>query len=314
MVACNKNNQSHSLELLFAVHCHSRVNKTMRNTTQSAFTIVELLVVIVVIGILSAITIVSYGNISSNARKSALANNLVQANKALNVYKEINSGSGVYPSSLSDARLTLDNNATYSYYVSADGSNYCLQGTTDNMTQSIAGNNPTVSDATCVAATNLVSNGDFSQGANGWSAMYSSISMYNGLLSMNAAAQWGKARTIIPTPVVGDKYYYRAEVNTPTASVYYFGIYNLEQYIVTVGVQNVSSIRLITTSAQAYFDFGDSRSTGWEVAYIDNVLCIDLTAAFGAGNEPTATQMDAMLANFPNSWFNGTNIIQKPTS
>ena len=37
-----------------------------------------------------------------------------------------------------------------------------------------------------------------------------------------------------------------------------------------------------------------------------NILAIDLTTAFGAGNEPTKEQMDAILSQFPNSYFNGT--------
>ena len=39
---------------------------------------------------------------------------------------------------------------------------------------------------------------------------------------------------------------------------------------------------------------------------VSNPIAINLTAAFGAGNEPTAAEMDAILAKFPNSWFDGT--------
>lgn len=36
------------------------------------------------------------------------------------------------------------------------------------------------------------------------------------------------------------------------------------------------------------------------------VFGINLTAAFGKGNEPTAEQMDGIMAKFTNSWFDGT--------
>jgi len=61
------------------------------------FTIVELIVVIVVIGILAAITIVSYTGISSRATASALQADLASAKKQLNLYYVDNSA---YPTSL----------------------------------------------------------------------------------------------------------------------------------------------------------------------------------------------------------------------
>ena len=39
---------------------------------------------------------------------------------------------------------------------------------------------------------------------------------------------------------------------------------------------------------------------------VDGVCAINLTAAFGAGNEPTVAEMDALLAILPDGWFEGT--------
>lgn len=61
----------------------------------SGFTIVELLIVIVVIGVLAAITVVAYGNISSRATISSINANLAQVNKAIQGH---NSTYGSYPS------------------------------------------------------------------------------------------------------------------------------------------------------------------------------------------------------------------------
>lgn len=63
---------------------------------QSGFTIVELLIVIVIIGILAAITIVAYNGIQQRARDSQRASDLTTLNKALELYYIDN---GEYPPS-----------------------------------------------------------------------------------------------------------------------------------------------------------------------------------------------------------------------
>ena len=75
-----------------------RLNQELarRNARKSsAFTIVELLIVVVVIAILAAITIVSYNGIASQAKDSALKSNLSQAAKKFELHKTKN---GTYPS------------------------------------------------------------------------------------------------------------------------------------------------------------------------------------------------------------------------
>lgn len=62
---------------------------------QRGFTIVELLIVIVVIGILAAITIVAYNGIQTRARDSARSNDIEQVKKAVELYYVDN---GSYPS------------------------------------------------------------------------------------------------------------------------------------------------------------------------------------------------------------------------
>lgn len=64
----------------------------------SGFTIVELLIVVVVIGILAAITVVAYGNVQARAQTNRTVTDLSAVNKAINLYFVQN---GSYPISLS---------------------------------------------------------------------------------------------------------------------------------------------------------------------------------------------------------------------
>ena len=57
----------------------------LRSQKQSGFTIVELLIVIVIIGILAAITIVAYNGIQDRAKNTKIKNDLAQIQKAISV-------------------------------------------------------------------------------------------------------------------------------------------------------------------------------------------------------------------------------------
>jgi len=67
------------------------------NKKQSAFTIVELLVVIVIIGILAAITIISYTGITQKATAASLQADLANASKKLKIWQLTESADGSYP-------------------------------------------------------------------------------------------------------------------------------------------------------------------------------------------------------------------------
>lgn len=62
--------------------------------TKSGFTIVELLIVIVVIGILASITVVAFNGVRARALESEKISKVSQIQKALESYKVIN---GTYP-------------------------------------------------------------------------------------------------------------------------------------------------------------------------------------------------------------------------
>ncbi|MBC7868689.1 type II secretion system protein [Candidatus Saccharibacteria bacterium] len=77
------------------------------------FTIVELLIVIVVIGILAAITIVAYNGIQNRAKASSVQAAAVQAGNKVMIYAVQNSDQ--YPTALVDAGVNDSNNISYQY-------------------------------------------------------------------------------------------------------------------------------------------------------------------------------------------------------
>ena len=65
------------------------------------FTLIELLIVITIIGILAALTLVSYGSAQERARDSKRKQELDAIKKALELAKQDTAGSYYYPSTLS---------------------------------------------------------------------------------------------------------------------------------------------------------------------------------------------------------------------
>lgn len=86
-----------------------------------AFTIVELLVVIVVIGILAAITIVSYSGISTRAKIASLQSDLVNSSKLLKMYYV---DYGYYPTTISTDCAVSPTSSTNLCLKASSGNNY----------------------------------------------------------------------------------------------------------------------------------------------------------------------------------------------
>lgn len=122
---------------------------------QQGFTIVELLIVIVVIGILAAITIVSYNGIQSRAKSATVQSDLDNASKQLEVYKLTTSSSDQYPPDTTTAGLKASTGTTYAYYYNATANTYCLTGTNTGISYYIATGTP-LQNGTCLISNGLV--------------------------------------------------------------------------------------------------------------------------------------------------------------
>lgn len=96
------------------------------------FTIVELLIVIVVIGILAAITIVSYNGVTAQAKVSAAKASLNTISKKLELYR-INNGSfptandnATWKSLLSESAGVISGTSNYAMCRTATGDRYAV--------------------------------------------------------------------------------------------------------------------------------------------------------------------------------------------
>lgn len=95
------------------------------NQRAHGFTIVELLIVIVVIGVLAAISVTVYVNVQGSARAAAVRTDLVGAKKQL---EQFNVEKGRYPSSaadMSEVGLRIGSTSNYEVRPSSYNFYYC---------------------------------------------------------------------------------------------------------------------------------------------------------------------------------------------
>lgn len=104
------------------------------------FTIVELLIVVVVIGVLAAITLISYSNFGSRATEASIQTDLHNAVNILNMDYTVNDS---YPLSIEEANfgngLSFDS-SDLSYYPAPYG--FCIAATKNGITYQSTSDNP----------------------------------------------------------------------------------------------------------------------------------------------------------------------------
>jgi prepilin-type N-terminal cleavage/methylation domain-containing protein len=139
------------------------------------FTIIELLVVIVIIGILAAITIVAYNGIQGRAQAAAASSALAQVSKKIALYAIDNSA---YPTDLATAGIANPSGTSYQYSVNnaVTPQTYCVTATNGTTSYQVSSASTTPTSGGCAghgvggvaAITNLVTNPSFETNVSGW--------------------------------------------------------------------------------------------------------------------------------------------------
>ena len=179
-------------------------------------------------------------------------------------------------------------------------------------------------------ATNLVINGDFSNGTTSWTGVGGILSSNAniGIVTGNGTLALTYLNQIIGTFIAGHKYYVRAKAkvtNSLASALYILIAPGTSGSQISVLANNglapiadfqydISSIFTQTNqigdfNLRVRADYADNATANGKVMEVQYVSAINLTALFGAGNEPTKEQMDKLLSVYPNSWFNGTSEI-----
>ena len=123
------------------------------------------------------------------------------------------------------------------------------------------------------------------------------ISLTNGIAKFTATAQFGRFFKSDATPFNATDYFYTfAKIKADSSSVYLSSLYSHSGSGNFEFLSGVYKFANATSIAQVV----DFRTSCWTPIEVDYIGVINLTAIFGAGNEPDKAQMDL--------WLNNTNI------
>ena len=292
------------------------------NSSAKAFTIVELLVVILVIGILAAVTIIAYNGITARARVSGLQTTLASAAKIIENGRTI-AGTTAYPVSVT----SLDPSVTYANGIAGLGG-FCAYKTDSTVTYMTTSTNktPHLSSMGNCQLTNLVTNPTFELATTGWTAAanISALSRTNvsstgsfALIVSRANATAGNGYISTPmTTVVGTQYSVSFAValgsGAPVMSVavknsFATGTIPADSSVLAITPTSTYIRYNLTWTAEAtttYFVIDTTNAAIGQTYYLDSVFAVtganagayvdptissDWTWTGGAGNANNAT-------------------------
>lgn len=214
------------------------------------------------------------------------------------------------------------------YFDSASADNYLMSVSAEvsgapALVVSDAGTNNTVrppgSDIGSVSVTNVLANSNFTS-ASGWQA--SNKTAAGNIFTWRANFQLDQMLGYFPS-LLGHKYYFRAQVQaaSPNVALHAASLPSstqgsnqkvLKSHTGAGGWEVLSGVASMTPpkADQSAFVIQDNSASGWADIKVRYAVVIDLTATFGQGREPSAAEMDALLATFPSAHFTGSAPIR----
>lgn len=185
-----------------------------RPNDQRGFTVVELLIVIVVIGILATLTIIAYAGVQGQARSAKAKDSTTQAAAKIKEYAIRNS---TLPASLSAAGV--ENTTTVAYTYTNFGNTYCVAAATGGTTyQSLGGDSPMYGDCLNLSVTVYDSPLDFNF------TYTTKTPNSEGTITRNSAPSWGGGSIFTNGPANGFIAEVQAFINPPITDTYTFDI------------------------------------------------------------------------------------------
>ena len=158
-------------------------------------------------------------------------------------------------------------------------------------------------------AKNLLTNPDFSSGTSGWSlvsGLQQTISDNEMIITnLGNAGPHKVYRNTTPSPSENIKYLaVEMQTDSPQDGIRLGNTGYIQRHS---GSGQYERLSLVGTGTNAIriLDSNRNGDISGSPVRLRRALLIDLTALFGAGNEPTREQMDELLMQFPNSWFKG---------
>ena len=158
--------------------------------------------------------------------------------------------------------------------------------------------------------TNTITNGDYSNAVTGWTATNANlISATDNELIFIATAQNGRyGQTVSLTS--GYKYYMCGWVKSTSNLVRLdLGSIPIKSHSGSGSYEFLSNVMTAASTYMLTLSARDARASGWDNVSQKYMLSINLTSTFGLGKEPTVTEMDNLMLNYTNKWFNGTQNI-----
>lgn len=165
---------------------------------QRGFTIVELLIVIVVIGVLAAITIVAYNGMRMRANASLVQSELINTAKIMETDKAVNARYAATPTAANEGKgVPIGKTTTYQYRSTA--TTYCITATNGGVTYMISETSTSPTAGGCPGdpingeIANLVTNPSIETNTSGWAsivgATISRVTSGVGIVSGTAALE-----------------------------------------------------------------------------------------------------------------------------